>query len=288
MRSSTGRISRPVSRRRRGWANRMEVLQFTANQFIRPMGVGRTCPVLLGAEDADGRGVEVVTKLRGPELSVKAQIAELVAAPLAAHFGLEVPQAAVVDVAAGFEAIVPPNLAPAFRVSPGLNFGSVHLGTSFTTWAVGRSPAGVQRDQAAEIFAFDLLVQNADRRPSNPNLWTRSERVGVYDHEQAFSFLYLPILGGALRPWVLRDQAGAFRFMEGHAFFPSLRGAKLDLGPFESRLEALSDEVIEGLLGAVPAEWQRGHALCAKTAEYLREAREERRAFLDFVKHLLR
>jgi hypothetical protein len=266
----------------------MEVLRLTANQFIRPMSTGRTCPVLLGAEDADGGGFEVVTKLRGPELSINAQIAELVAAPLAALLGLEVPQSAVVDVAAGFEAIVPPNLVSVFRASPGLNFGSVHLGTSFTTWAVGRSPAGVQRDQAAEIFAFDLLVQNADRRPSNPNLWTRSERLGVYDHEQAFSFLYLPILGGAPRPWVLRDQAGAFRFMEGHAFYPMLRGAKLDLGRFESRLEALSDEVIEGLLGAVPAEWQQGHDLCARTAEYLREARAERRAFLDFVKHLLR
>ena len=266
----------------------MEVLQLTANQFIRPMGAGRTCPVLLGAEDADGKTVEVVTKLRGPELSVKAQIAELVAAPLAAHLGLEVPQAAVVDVAAGFEAIVPPSLASAFRASPGRNFGSVHLGTSFTTWAVGRSPAGVQRDQAAEIFAFDLLVQNADRRATNPNLWSRAERVGVYDHEQAFSFLHLPIIGGAPRPWALADQAGAFRFMEGHAFYPSLRGAKLNLGPFEGRLTALSDEVIEGLLEPVPAEWRQGHDLCAKTADYLREAREERTAFLNFVKHLLR
>ncbi|HVR35537.1 MAG TPA: HipA family kinase [Methylomirabilota bacterium] len=266
----------------------MEILYLAANQFIRPMGAGRTCPVLLGAGDGEGKTVEVVTKLRGPELSVKAQIAELVAAPLAAHLGLEVPEAAVVDVPAGFEAIVPQNHAAAFRASPGSNFGSVHLGTSFTTWAVGRAPAGVQRDQAAEIFAFDLLVQNADRRATNPNLWSRSERLGVYDHEQAFSFLHLPIMGGPSRPWVLADQAGAFRFMESHAFYPSLRGAKLNLGPFEGRLAALSDEVIEGLLKAVPAEWQQGNDLCAKTADYLREAREERTAFFNFVKHLLR
>lgn len=266
----------------------MSVLNLAASQFIRPMGAGRTCPVLLGAEDAEGKTVEVVTKLRGPELGAKAQIAELVAAPLAAHLGLEVPQAAVVDVPTGFEAIVPPNLATAFRASPGRNFGSVHLGTSFTTWAVGRSPAGVQRDQAAEIFAFDLLVQNADRRSTNSNLWSRSERVGVYDHERAFSFLHLPIIGGAPRPWVLANQAAAFRFMEGHAFYPALRGAKLNLGPFESRLAGLSDAVIQGLLKPVPVEWQQGHDLCAKTADYLREAREERTAFLNFVKHLLR
>lgn len=266
----------------------MEVLHLTATQFIRPMGAGRTCPVLLGAEDAEGKVVEVVAKLRGPELSAKAQIAELVAAPLAAHLGLEVPQAAVVDVPAEFEGIVPPSLASAFRSSPGANFGSVHLGASFTTWAVGRAPAGVQRDQAAEIFAFDLLVQNADRRATNPNLWSRSERVGVYDHEQAFSFLYLPMIGGMPRPWVLADQAEGFRFMEGHAFYPALRGARLNLGPFESRLAGLSDDVIQGLLEPIPAEWRQGHDLCAKTAEYLREAREERASFSSFVKHLLR
>ena len=146
----------------------------------------------------------------------------------------------------------------------------------------------MQRDQAAEIFAFDLLVQNADRRATNPNLWSRAERVGVYDHEQAFSFLHLPIIGGAPRPWALADQVGAFRYMEGHAFYPSLRGAKLNLGPFEGRLTALSDEVIEGLLEPVPAEWRQVHDLCAKTADYLREARKERTAFLNFVKHLLR
>lgn len=244
--------------------------------------------MLLGAEDADGNSVEVVTKLRGRELGVKAQIAELVAAPLASHFGLEVPQAAVVDVPEGFDAIVPPDLAAAFRASPGRNFGSVHLGTSFTTWATGREPAGVHRDLAVTIFAFDLLVQNPDRRPSNPNLWSRSERLGVYDHEQAFAFLHLPIIGGAARPWVLADQARAFRFMEGHAFYPVLRGRKLDLGPFESRLEGLSDEVIQGLLEPIPMEWQQGHDLCAGMAGYLQEAREERIAFLNFAKHLLR
>jgi hypothetical protein len=266
----------------------MEILHLSASQFIRPMGVGRTFPVLLGAEEPNGGALEVVTKMRGPELDAKSQIAELVAAPLAFHLGLEVPTAAVVDVPAGFEAIVPANLVSAFQRSPGFNFGSAHLGTSFTTWAVGRSPAGVQRDQAADIFAFDLLVQNPDRRAGNPNLWSRSERLGVYDHEQAFSFLHLPILGGAPKPWKSTHQAAAFRFMESHAFYASLRGAKLDFGPFGERLAALSDAVIQGLLSPVPAEWRQGHDFCEQIADYLREAREERTAFLNFVKHLLR
>jgi hypothetical protein len=266
----------------------MEILRLTASQFLQPMNTGRTHPVLLGAEDADGKVFEVVVKLRGPEMSAKAQIAELVAAPLADLLGLDVPQAAVVNVPAGFDEIVPPLYAAAVRGSTGADFGSVHLGTSFTTWAVGRAPVGVQRDQAAAIFAFDLLVQNPDRRAVNPNLWTRSDRLGVYDHEQAFSFLRLPILGGPPRPWVLADQAAGFRFMENHVFYPALRGGRLDLGPFGAKLAALSDEAIGGLLEPVPAEWRDGHDLCERTADYLREARAEKTTFLNFVKHLLR
>ena len=243
---------------------------------------------MLGAEDANGKFVEVVVKLRGPELSAKAQIAELVAAPLADLLGIDVPQAAVVDVPTGFEAIVPPGYAGAVHDSNGENFGSVHLGTSFTTWAIGRVPVGVQRDQAAAIFAFDLLVQNPDRRAVNPNLWTRSDRLGVYDHEQAFSFLHLPIIGGPSRPWVLADQATGFRFMENHIFYPALRGGRIDLGPFESKLAALSDDRIGSLVESVPAEWRSGHDLCEKIVAYLREAREEKTALLNFVRHQLR
>ena len=252
------------------------------------MSAGRTRPVLLGAEDSEGKRFEVVVKLRGAELSTKSQIAELVSAPLAEMLAIDVPQAAVVDVPAGFEEIVPPALASVFRASAGRNFGSIHLGTSFTTWAAGRVPKGVQRDQAAAIFAFDLLVQNPDRRTGNPNLWTRSGRLGVYDHEQAFSFLHLPIIGGPSRPWVVADQAASFRFMENHIFYPALRGGRIDLGPFGSKLAALSDEAIASLLEPVPAEWREGHDLCEQAADYLREAREESAKFMNFVKHMLR
>lgn len=266
----------------------MPPLQLNAVQFLHPLGTGRTRPVLLGAEDAEGKFFEVVVKLRGPELSAKAQIAELVAAPLADLLGIDVPQTAVVDVPTGFEAIVPPPYAPAFRGSAGANFGSVHLGTSFTTWAVGRVPVGVQRDQAAAIFAFDLLAQNPDRRSVNPNLWTRSDRLGVYDHEQAFSFLHLLIIGGPSLPWRPKDQANGFRFMENHIFYPALRGGRIDLGPFASKLAALSNEAIDGLLKPVPAAWREGNDLCDRIAEYLREARQENAKILNFVKHLLR
>jgi hypothetical protein len=49
----------------------MEVLHLTATQFIRPMSAGRTCPVLLGAEDPDGKTVEVVRSQQGHDLCAR-------------------------------------------------------------------------------------------------------------------------------------------------------------------------------------------------------------------------
>ena len=66
----------------------MEILHLTASQFLKEMGTGRTRPLLLGAEDTEGRTFEVVVKLRGPELTAKAQIAELTTAPLADLLGI--------------------------------------------------------------------------------------------------------------------------------------------------------------------------------------------------------
>jgi hypothetical protein len=222
-------------------------------------------------------------------MTEKAQIAELMAAQLADDLGLDVPRAAIVEVPSGFEAIVTDaEAAAAVKESPGLNFGSLHLGTGFTVWPPDRSPHGGQHDQAASIFAFDLLLQNPDRRTDNPNLWARSDRLGVYDHEQAFSFLVLPIIGGAPRPWIAADQTAGFRFLEKHVFYSSLRGSSFDLEPFEERLGSLTDAQIKGYAAAVPAVWREGNDFCEKISEYLREARDERSKLLNYIKHLLR
>ena len=109
-------------------------------------------------------------------------------------------------------------------------------------------------------------------------------------HLIATQFLQ-PMGTGRTRPLLFgaEDAEGqAFEVMENHVFYPALRGGRVDLGPFEAKLGALSDEAIDALVKPVPAEWRAGHDLCERTADYLREAREEKRTFLNFVKHLLR
>jgi len=267
----------------------MEVLELTATQFIKPMSTGRNHPLLLGCTNAGGDTFEVVVKLRGREMTGTAQATELITSLLADDLGLQAPQVAVVDVPVGFEAVIAErDLAKLVKGSPGLNFGSVHLGAGFTTWPPGRNPVGAQRDQAADVFAFDTLIQNADRRTVNPNLWARSDRLGVYDHEQAFAFLSVPIIGGTPKPWAAASQGNGFRFLEQHVFYGSLRGGRLDLGPFKEKLNALNDKRIQGYLDVIPAEWLGQSDFGEQAARYLREARQHRDDFVNFVKHILR
>ncbi len=267
----------------------MEVLQLTATQFIKPMSTGRNRPLLLGCEDNAANSFEVVVKFRGREMDARAQIAELVTAQLADDLGLQVPQAVVVDVPAGFEAIfAEKELAEMVRMSPGLNFGSVNIGAGFTTWPPGRNPVGMQRDQAADVFAFDTLIQNPDRRASNPNLWARSDKIGVYDHEQAFSFLALPIIGGAAKPWEAATLAKTFQFLEQHLFYRSLRGGRLNFGPFMENLGKITDGQLQGYFDMVPPAWKCQGDLCEQIVAYLSEARNHRETLIQFIKHLLR
>ena len=267
----------------------MTILQLMPVAFIPSLKNGRNRPLLLNCQNSAGESFEVVTKFRGREMDERSQLVELVSALLADDLGLDVPRAAVVDVTTDFADIIPDeNDAKMVYNSAGLNFGSIHLGQGFTTWPPERAPHGAQRDQAAEIFAFDTLIQNPDRRAQNPNLWSRSDRLGVYDHEQAFSFLFLPIIGGPPRPWNPADQATGFPFLENHIFYGSLRGSKFDLDPFEEKLGDLSVSKLQHYVDSVPAIWREGNDLCEQIRAYLQEARQERKKLIGFVKHILR
>lgn len=40
---------------------------------------------------------------------------------------------------------------------------------------------------AAEVFLFDAIIVNADRRPANPNCLTSGNEIAIFDHELSFS-----------------------------------------------------------------------------------------------------
>jgi hypothetical protein len=227
--------------------------KLSATRFIKRMTAGRTCPILCGCVDQNDQAVgEYVVKLLGNrDGRASGALFEFVGSRLARHFGILVPEPAAVDIDPSFaEAIIElkPELSDPVRASVGFNFGSKVI-SPMTTWLVGRSiPEAMWRD-AVNIFAFDALIQNPDRRVDNPNLFTKGDEIYIYDHETSFSFLYA--LAPSATPWVVEGEA----YLDRHVFYARLKSKEIDLSDFLERLNALTVGIFTTIRAELPEEW---------------------------------
>jgi hypothetical protein len=234
------------------------VPRLSASQFHRFMGSGRTSPALCGCEDEMGnRAGDVVIKLRGGlDHGNTGLLCELLASRLATYFGLAVPDPVLVIINGDFAELVAslvesssePKRAEKVRNSVGLNFGSRQL-SDMSIWPVDKAIPDGMWQAATDVFAFDGLVQNPDRRFNNPNLFTRGDEIFVFDHEIAFSFL-LEILVSET-PWRLGGQS----YLSDHVFYRKLKSKPIDINGFAALLAELPGPSLDGILADVPQEW---------------------------------
>ncbi len=255
--------------------------RLTAVQFERFMDSGRTAPALCGCEDQADRLVgEYVVKLRG-SIQDAGLLKELLASRLARHFGIATPEPAVVTIESALAELVAgsePDHAVRIRGSVGLNFGTRAL-RGVSTWPVDKTIPEAMWQQAVDIFAFDALIQNPDRRYQNPNLFARGDTLVVFDHETAFSFL-LDIFPSP-SPWKLSDQ----RYLIDHVFYRRLKTMPIDLSRFEAGLRGLSDGLLGKIVVDVPAEWNNNGV--AQIDRHLRTMRDHAGEFADEIRRFL-
>lgn len=132
------------------------------------------------------------------------------------------------------------------------------------------------------MFAFDVLVQNPDRRRENPNLLTSGEETFLCDHEQAFSFL-----AGVLNwqpPWT----GQGLDFFRNHLFFQQLKGMEHNWDRLRGALAALTDTRLNEYVAAVPDEWRKNNTAAERITEYLQQARQNEAALFAVITHLLK
>lgn len=254
-----------------------------AVSVLKVLAQGRTKPCLILAHEDEDKQFEVVVKWRAAmELKASGLVCELIAALLADDFDLPVPKPYVVDVEQGFHAVIgTPEVSKLAENSVGLNFGSQRLPPGFGTWAREKPIPALLRPTAAEIFAFDVLIQNPDRRQVNPNLLTNGEEMYLCDHEQAFSFL-AGVIGGQ-PPWTGKGTD----FLRNHVFFQQLKGVIHDLDRLRGALGALTDTRLNEYLDAVPNEWRSNNSAADRIVDYLQQARQNRDALFAVITHLL-
>ncbi len=136
--------------------------------------------------------------------------------------------------------------------SVGLNFGSEGAAGGEFQRGIPPEPRVplALRELAAEIFAFDVIVQNYDRKADNPNLlWDRATILAI-DHE------------GALGP-ILRQGQASLASLEldkfyDHVFYSAVSAKDAGYHRLRGALERLSPGRMEELLGEIPVQWQVG------------------------------
>ena len=254
-----------------------------AVSVIKPLSSGRTKPCLLVAQDEAGMEQEVVIKWRsGPETKDIGGICELISSLLADDFDLPAPKPILVDVDGDFHRVIPwPDISKLAQASAGLNFASTFL-PSMTTWPTGRPVPSALRARAADILAFDALIDNPDRRTAKPNLLSGGDDLRLCDHEQAFSFLR-GVIG-----WRSAWSGQGLEFLRNHVFYVQLKGQSSDWSRMMGALEAISDKRLKEYAAEVPVEWMKGNSAVSEILDYLQDARRNRAALFAAIDLLLK
>jgi hypothetical protein len=171
-----------------------------------------------------------------------------------------------------------PAQAAIIKGSVGLNFGT-QVQTAVSTWPVDKSIPAAMLQGATDIFAFDALIQNPDRRYSNPNVFTRGDSLIVFDHEMAFSFLMGLLPSGS--PWLLDDQ----QYLSEHVFFRILKSRAIDVSSFTNALVGLTDALLSEFMAEAPSEWNSESL--PKIKEYLCVMRDHAVEFAESLRRFL-
>jgi len=259
--------------------------QVIAVRFDGRAKSGRTIPCRLTCEAADGAEIEVVAKLSaGCDRKVTALVMEAIAAMLAADLDLPVPEPFLVTLEPEFIAGLPDEtVADMARRSNPVAFGSQHLPPGYTSWPAGKTIPKDAIATAAEIFAFDALIVNDDRRPVNPNCLFSGASLAIYDHEMAF---FSEGIIGWQPPWVI-GSLESFKQTRRHLFSEQLCGKPVNFDRLAGAWLAVTDERLTAYRAALPDAWNSASQHADQALLYIGQVRDNIEAALQEVRRVI-
>jgi hypothetical protein len=147
---------------------------------------GYSRPARLTCRRANGQQIEVFIKFAaGVRDHYFGLCAELLCSIIARKIGLFTPEPFIVNLSPEFLSGAPNDAKDMISRSIGLNFGTVTVGPGFAVMPTEPRLPPDLRMIAAEIFAFDVMMQNFDRKRDNPNMLWNRKRIALIDHERA-------------------------------------------------------------------------------------------------------
>ena len=227
----------------------------SAAEVVRQAQSGRTRPLIVFCDSGAHEHIEVFCKISDRcEEGVVGLAREVVAACIAAHLELPVPDPWLVDLPAALPDVTQDaSIASRIRDSSNVAFGSTFLRKPFSVWPRGKSISRSILPVALGAFVFDAVIENPDRRQSNPNCLVAGQELRLIDHELAFP---QNLIENHPSPW----QLGGMQWLKNpgqHIFVEGLRkhARHLEFGSVRGLWLALSDRRLDQIRAATPPEW---------------------------------
>lgn len=232
---------------------------WVARRFERVMS-GRTRPLILfcapsdpAATDSDDDAAQsLLVKAVGlPEVTPASLFNESVGNLLARRLGLEPPEACLTILTEQFVGAVERQLAnEGLRIEAGVGVGTKFV-RGLANLVPSAAPSAEELEQMTLLYAFDMLVQNPDRRLDNPNCGALDGKLVPFDFEMCFSFL---MALGRPDPCAISAHGLAAQ----HCCRDPLRSRRSSVSwkPFLDALRSLTDEELQLMVTAVPPDWQ--------------------------------
>lgn len=257
----------------------------TLIEINRAAECGRTNPLFVTCEKADGSTLEAVAKFSAAcDLKEASLAMEVIGACLASDLGLPVPEPLLIDVPPQLVELIPDAARrDTVRMSSPVAFGSKVITGGYSAWSAGTKISESMLPFAAAIFAFDGMIQNPDRRVSNPNCLVKGDEIRIIDHEACF---FVRGIIGWVPPWRL----GGLRSLEtpgNHIFLDELKGRAIEFGAMRDAWSDLSDERIKEYESAVPGEWDVAGPAVKDALSLIRGVRDQIDGCLAEVKRVL-
>jgi hypothetical protein len=261
----------------------------TVTRFLKKSSSGRNGTCIVYCENEEGDETEFILKLTASECGISGLVCEIIASQFARDLDLRTPEPALLEITDDFAKIVPDStVIDAMKRSTGWNFGTLKLPgqesvpPSFISVLPTRSLPPEWRQSAGEIYTFDGIVENPDRRQTNPNCLQNRNELVMIDHDMAFSFV-----AGVLF-WKPVWNGGDLSVLREHLFHQHLRTQSLNLERFLGALEAIPERRFGEYVLSVPEEWDGGREIADKILNYLVDLKRNIIPALESIKNTLR
>lgn len=212
---------------------------------------GRTHPMTIqcfadGNEKFDNY---VVKLINNTDLKQRSIMREILISKLAIYFAIQTPEPALIEVTHEFvEKYRGTYTFSKLKDNVGTSFGSKELKNAIIYTDERISPEHFE--DAAEIFAFDVLVCDFDRRKGNSNLFYNKEGFSIFDHELC---LFNVIPGNPIPE--INDPISIRSTYQNHVLLDTIKELPKQLNNFTEKLSNLSSDIFDAMVEGFPKNW---------------------------------